>query len=88
MATFNKTEFTNKLKEILKKQTVIELVKSYETDLSMMQKIYPADKFLEGLTWIGEHLNIDIKDEVYKGFVFMLGVATLNGLFIDHLNKT
>jgi hypothetical protein len=86
--TYTKEQYTAKLKGILESKyySIGKLITSHEIDLKMAQRIYSADDFLKGLDIIGEYLNIDTRDEVYKGLVFMLGVAVLNDLFIDHLN--
>ena len=85
--TFTKQQYINTLKQVLDKKSLKDFVGHYKLDLSMMEHIYSADDFLKGLDYIGEYLEIDTKDEIYKGFVFMLGIAVLNDLFIAHLNE-
>jgi len=85
--TFTKQQYIAKLKQVLDKKSLKDFVGHYKSDLTMMQHIYSTDDFLKGLDYIGEYLEIDVKDDIYKGFVFMLGVAVLNDLFIAYLNE-
>lgn len=83
---FTKTEWVDAFNKVLKKP-VGDILKNYDTDKSMMQHVYDGDVFLDTLPWIEQHFGYNKKDEVTKGIVFALGVATLNQLFINYLNE-
>ena len=69
-------------------QPINEILKCHDSGLGMMKHIYPSDDFLKTLPWIEKHFGYKRKDEVTKGIVFVLGIATLNQHFINYLNTT
>ena len=83
---FNKQKWQKAFERVLQ-QPIGDILKNFEGNQSMMQHVYPGDKFLETLPWIEEHFGYERKDEVSKGVVFTLGVATLNQIFLDYLNE-
>ena len=86
MKDFNKQQWQTAFETLLN-TPIDKLLQSHTADKNMMQRIYSADDFLKTLPWIEEHFGYEQKDEVTKGIVFVLGVATLSGHFINYLNE-
>lgn len=83
---FTKTQWLEAFNTVLNKP-IGNILKTSDSDKTMMEHVYPADKFLETLPWIEEHFGYKTKDQVTKGIVFTLGIATLSQLLINYLNE-
>jgi len=86
MKNFTKEQWQTAFKTVLKKP-IDTLLQSHDVNMNMMQNIYPSDDFLKTLPWIEEHFGYERNDPVTKGIVFVLGIATLNQHFVNHLNE-
>ena len=86
MKDFNKQQWQTAFETVLN-TPIDKLLQSHTTDKNMMQSIYSSDDFLKTLPWIEEHFDYESKDEVTNGIVFVLGVATLSGHYVNYLNE-
>jgi hypothetical protein len=85
MKNFNKQQWQTAFKTVLN-TPIDKLLQSHTVNKNMMQHIYSSDDFLKTLPWIEKHFGYDPKNEVTKGIVFVLGVATINQHFINYMN--